>query len=410
MRIFILGCGAQGSTIAGLLSKEPDVEAITCADISLDRARRLLGLLREHGTKAELEAKQVNAGDKEQVAREAKGFDVIVNATWPVFNIPVMEASLEAGAHYLDLAASPCDHKLPHECYEGQLKLDDAFKEADLTAFLSIGVTPGLSDVEIAYVARRMDRIDEIRIRWADRTVATELVTTWSPEILLDEFFSGPIVVYEDGRYREVHILRDAEYYELPTLGRVKMFPVNHEELFLVPRFLGKEVRYLDVKGGVAGPMELTDVAVEALVRALAKHPRVEEPGASLIEILASTLPPPIDFRKSYEEGVVKEAVAEIAVDVRGTKGHRNIRHVVYTTSRLEEALKRLPWANHISYATCVPATEAILMLGRGEIKRKGIMAPEHLDPEPFLKKVMARGIRIRERIYIEGDLAETLA
>jgi hypothetical protein len=63
--------------------------------------------------------------------------------------------------------------------------------------------------------------------------------------------------------------------------------------------------------------------------------------------------------------------------------------------------MRNLPWAIHGVYATigAIPR-ELILMLGRGEITRRGVVAVASLDNcKEILKRVSARGHILSEKI-----------
>ena len=96
-----MGTGAQGGTIAMRLNDEDHVERIICADYDLDAAKRYENLLDK------AEAVKVDARNTDEIIKASKGADLIVNGLPPDFNPAVMEAALENGMHYQDMASGP---------------------------------------------------------------------------------------------------------------------------------------------------------------------------------------------------------------------------------------------------------------------------------------------------------------
>src|SRR5580704_10260194 len=96
MRIFVLGVGATGSLLAQLLVRQG--HTVVCGDRDPERARRFLG------KRSPIEVRAVNARNLWAIVREARGSQLIVNASAAVFNEIVLRAALRLRAHYLDMS------------------------------------------------------------------------------------------------------------------------------------------------------------------------------------------------------------------------------------------------------------------------------------------------------------------
>jgi len=405
MKILILGCGTQGSSIAALLAKEEDVESLICADMDLKAAKRAAEWVKALKSEVEVRAEQAKASKREDVARVAKGVDIIFNATFPEFNIPVLEACLDVGAHYLDLGGDTLIDELD-QAEEGQSELDARLKDAGVTALINMGVSPGFTCIAAHYIVDQLDTIDAVKIRWCDKVDATQLVGTWSPAGYMEEFFSPYDPEVWDKGIKSVDLLGNAEEYEFPEpVGRVTLYNVTHNEIYTIPRYLpkvtGKPIDYVDVKGGmVIGALTVKDVLIEAIRQANKKRMSTYVEKADLLKLWGSSFIHPMDFRESYDKGIIKDACVAIATEVIGYKSGKQVRHTVYCVTTLGEAIKHVPWATPLSYATSTSATIATLMIGRGKIKRRGIMLPEWIEqPKAFIKKMENMGNLIRETI-----------
>lgn len=409
MKIFVAGCGAQGSSVGGQLAREKDVERIVCADMDISRAMRLADRVKSLNTGVEVSAEQVNLSKSEDLARLAKGVDVIFNAAFPAANIPILKACLEVGAHYIDLASFP--FKLPGvpegEAMEDLLAFDDKVKAAGLTAITNLGVAPGFSDLATHYIADQLDTVDTVMLRWFEKLDATDLVATWWAAGIMGEWFSPPYpIAWDNGKVIEIDLLKGSEEYEFPApVGKGTIYTATfHPELFTISKYLpevtGKPpVKYIELKGGTStNEMTMKDIWIEAIRRAAVRTPDVEK--ANLVELFAAEFIQPPDFKEAYDKGIVKDGCICVSVEVNGLKDGKQVRHTMYAISTLSETVKHVPWANHTSYLTAISGAIASLMLGRGEIERKGVGCAWLIEePEAFLKKIGKGGIQILEKI-----------
>lgn len=79
MKVVIIGSGAQGTGLAGLLVMEKDVEQLILADYSqasLDKAKQLIDSLGEKIQTKQILYRTVNAGSVEEVATLLEGSDI----------------------------------------------------------------------------------------------------------------------------------------------------------------------------------------------------------------------------------------------------------------------------------------------------------------------------------------------
>ena len=85
------------------------------------------------------------------------GADAVVNAASHRLNIPVMQACLEVGAHYTDLGG------LYYFAIE-QYELDEAFREAGLSAAISMGAAPGITNMLAAAAVAELETVESIEV------------------------------------------------------------------------------------------------------------------------------------------------------------------------------------------------------------------------------------------------------
>ena len=93
------------------------------------------------------------------------------------------------------------------------------------------------------------------------------------------------------------------------------------------------------------------------------------------------------------------EAYGCSLAEVKGEKAGKKITHTVYRISSFRENYEKwgTTWAG-----VAIPAALTATMLAKGEIKTKGVIPPEGLEPEPFLAKLAENGWVFQERITKE--------
>lgn len=392
MRICVIGTGVQGSAIALTLTKTPEVSEIVCADINLDRVKRVAGKLGSD----RVSMQRVDAGNMDDLLRVLKGADAVINATLPRYNLNIMNAALKRGAHYVDLASDVPENAIPK-----QLGLSDKFRNAGLTAVVYQG-GPFVMNVLVRYAADRLDSVDEIRVRfgWRSTIEKEEFIPTWAPvwcpEIALLEWVTPP-AVYEDGRFKKVPTFSGIEEYPFPEpVGPLTVCFIDYEPVWTLPRFIGKGVKYVDCK---LSP----DVMAGALIKmGLASDKPIEVKGVRVVprDFLLALVPPPseIDMAKMLEESEM-DTLGCLLAEVRGEEGGEKIAYTLYRTSSTRETYEKFGsgWAG-----VAIPAVITAVMLVKGEVKIKGVIPPEGLEPKPFLAKLAERGMTFQERVSKE--------
>ena len=400
MKVTLIGAGAQGQVLCAMLVDTPDVEEVRVADKRFGVVKRLADYLRSD----KVSTYRVDASNVDDVLKVTRGVDVVVNATIPALNIPIMKAALRSGAHYIDLASM-------YEQIDEQLRYSDDWKRAGLTAMMGMGYTPGLTDVLAKYAADRLDRVYEVKVRLYGDTKSKEPIVFWSPEIAWDDI-ARPPTVFMDGEFKTVPPFSGVEEYEFPNLAEV--FPdvgTNkktciyhaHEEPHYMGRFIGKGLRYADFKVAYA-KWELDKEIVEM---GLTSTEPIEVKGVKVAprDVLIKLSPKTLfieEYRRKIEEGILIDQRRYGVVDVRGEKDGKEVRHMLWFYMTLRKAHERVPGATAISYLTCTSALTAVLMLGRGEIETKGVITGEGLSPEEvvkYLSEVARRDIPIYERV-----------
>ncbi|HTK04427.1 MAG TPA: saccharopine dehydrogenase NADP-binding domain-containing protein [Candidatus Eisenbacteria bacterium] len=384
MRVFIVGAGAVGSIMAEMLGREFGKKNVRCGDRDPARARRFMSG----------EIVRVDASRTKDVARAAKGADLVINAGLPDFNLNVMAAALAAGAHYQDLCS-----RLEDLRHAEQLRLHGQFRKAGRVALFNTGVAPGLTNLLAAELAAGLDRTRAIRIRLLEEQDADEPVMSWSPRVIVDEMASPPLV-YEKGRFGNVKPFSGAETFVFPRpFGPRRVVAVYGDEVATIPLYL--KVGDVDMKCGG------TDITFgESLFAAgLLGSTPVKIGGQSirprdLLEAVAPKVPTPAEMRRLIRQGKVRNSWLVAAVEAEGTLGGRRAtRTVTAVFPDLRQVMRLHAGATYVSYPTALCA--AAFSKTIPGLRTPGAIPPEALEGavrKTVLRELKGAGVRFVRR------------
>jgi len=378
MRVAILGVGGVGRTLATELRSDPTVDSLVLIDKMGDRARVMAGMR----GRVPIEAKELGVEDRRALAKALKKCDVVVNATLPKFNLAVMQAALDAGVNYLDLAALGAVGPGDRPGILVQLDLHDAFRSAGLMALLSMGLDPGISNVLARDAADRLDAVDAIRIR-SGGTVKLPGFTSfplYSREAFLSDILLRP-TVWLDGKLEDREPMGEEEDFAFPPpVGVQRVFLTSHEEVKTLPRFLGTPVRRVDFKYALDPNLVRALMSLEKL--GLLRDDRLIKVGGVAVPFrraLIAAFPEPSAILRPLE------GTKAVSVEVEGTQGEaRKVLRSDITLAHQEANRRRSTTA--VYYLTAVGAAIGVSELGAKALPGPGVYPSEVLKPERVLR------------------------
>ena len=386
------GYGAQGSATVMWLIKEPDVSEVICAGRSLEKAKRFADKLKSD----KVRPMKVDAWKPDEVLKAAKGVDVVINMTsaWideSSATLGVMDAAFKNGAHYVDAAAAVREEE------DRMLELSDKWKGAGLIAVFDLGKTPGITNMYARYAADRLDRVDEIRVKTClDVIREKEFLVTWSPVAALPGW-SAAGLVYENGKYKEVPPFSGEDVYTFPNdpRGPCTGYLADHEEIWTLSRFI-KGVRYVEFKH-YSHRLPI----FRALGMLFGSDKPIDVKGVKVtpLDVLVALVPPPAELPEKIKAGLVDDIYSCGVVEVKGEKAGRETLYTLSCPVSLRDVDRILPGSQPESILVGTPPAVAATMLTRREIKIRGVMPAECLDPDPFLTKLAEKGIRTYEKM-----------
>ena len=210
----------------------------------------------------------------------------------------IMRACLKAGVAYMDMATGQTQTKTIDEAYLEQTTLAGDFAKAGLTALLSTGMDPGVTNTFAANGYEDLDKCFEIRIKDYALFDSPVPLQVWSQETYYTDCAQPPLL-FEDGEFKRVEIFGRREHYEFPEpFGLGCVICHDHEEVTTLPRLLPKKfgekgLRYVDFKMG--GPEEGIDADLAFVSSGMtSKYPVTLKDGSQVrpIDVFVATLPP----------------------------------------------------------------------------------------------------------------------
>jgi len=178
----------------------------------------------------------------------------------------------------------------------------------------------------------------------------------------------------------------------------------HHEEVVTLPRFIGKGLKYVDFKMGDADI--LTTKAIWEIGLLNDKPINVKGVKVTPRDVFLSAIPPPLTMEQveqKIKEGILIDAAECGVIEITGEKSGEKTRYTYeWPTLSIRDANKIMPGATQESYATGIPAAIFAWMLGKGEIKNTGVIAPECLELEArrtFLSKLAEAKQPVYEKV-----------
>ncbi len=381
MKIVVLGAGAMGQVTIRDLAESAAVKEVLICDLSIERADALKTQLGN----AKLKTAKADIQDAEGLSSLLNGYDAVINCSPYVFNLQVMEAALKAACHYLDLGG------LFHITRK-QLELNQKFVDKKLLAVLGMGAAPGMTNVMAACAADEMDTVESIDIFAASVDLVAcdhPFLPPYSLDTILDEYFLSPYV-FEDGKFREVPAMSGEKVHEFPPpLGRASSFLTLHSEVATLPlTYEKKGVQRVTYRLGL--PTAFHEHCKFLVSLGFGSKDSINVDGVELKprRILASLIerhPVPSSDPDDCEV---------IRVDVTGTKNGRNILSRLETTVMAHKEWKISCGA----LDTGVPPSIVAQMICSGQIKMRGVLAPEVCVPAAeFFAELAKRGMEMRK-------------
>ena len=369
------GTGGMGQGVARDLIKQEQIKKVVLGDINIDPGR-VQDKLR---ASEKVSLIKIDVNDHAGLVSAIRDADVVINCAGPFYKtaVAVARAAVEAKVNYIDICD---DYEAADILFASDI--DKAAKEAGITVLTGMGSDPGTNNVLVKWYANHLDRVDEIALFWVV-SIAELAGAAWDHSLHMT---IGKIPQYLDGKLEYVEGGTGEEIAEfLEPLGTCKVRFVGHPQPLTIPRYI-EGVKTVVIKGA------LIPSWVDELIREqrdsgfLSKEP-VEIKGTTVVPYdmtlrLWDTIP------NDRDKGPLASGLKVIV------KGERKGKQVTYTADIV----------GRMAPGTGLPASIAALMMDAGDVKVKGVVAPEGcIDPDKFLAALLQRGAKIHQTETVQS-------
>lgn len=315
------------------------------------------------------------------------GPKLVVNLALPYQDLPIMDACLAAGVHYLDTANYEPKDQAKFE-YSWQWDYQDRFKAAGLMALLGSGFDPGVTSVFAMWLKKHklktIRQLDILDCNGGDHGQA--FATNFNPEINIREV-TAPARHWENGQFVESPPLGKKVPFDFEAVGPKNMYMMYHEELESLAKFIPELERARFWM--TFGDPYITHLTVLQNVGMTRIDPVMYQ-GREIIplQFLAAVLPKP-ETLGSTTTG--KTNIGDIATG-EALDGSGEKTFYIYQICDHEEAYAETG-NQAISYTTGVPAMIGAALVMTDTWAGEGVFNMEQLDPDPFMDMLMTQGL-----------------
>lgn len=390
-KVLVIGAGGVSNVAVKKMAQVPEVFTDIClASRTLSKCEKIQSDI-EKQYKRKIKIAQVDADKVDELVKLIDSFkpDIVVNLALPYQDLPIMDACVETGVHYLDTANYEPPEKPIFE-YKWQWAYDDKFKDKKITAILGCGFDPGVTNVFCAYAQKHL--FDEIKtIDILDCNAGSHghpFATNFNPEINIREV-TQKVKHWKKGKWIESPPILNPESihftFKFPIVGKRECYMLFHEELeSLVKHIKGLErIRFWMT----FSDSYLTHLRVLHNL-GITRYDEIEVEGQKVVplKVLKALLPDPASLGKNYKGKTVIGCIFD------GFKNGKRKRIYIYNVCDHEEAYKEVQ-SQAISYTTGVPAMIGAMMVLKGIWNKPGVWNIEQLDPDPFMEALPKYGL-----------------
>lgn len=362
-RVLVLGAGAMGYIAAKTISSFDEVESVIIADRNIDSAKKTASDCGEKAT-----AKRIDVTNRLEIVALMREVDVIMNCVGPFFRfgVTILESAIEAGIDYLDICDDPDPTKEMHE-------LNNKAKDAGITAIIGLGASPGIINMLSVIARRNLDETHELTAGWNieepsggdDKIGYSAAIVHWMQQC------SGTVLECENGKLVKKKPLKDIDIY-YPGRGKRTVYSVGH------PEPVSFYYSYPDLKNSrcvmvmpsmwiglfkkLSNAIDNSKMTLEEAGKELIKNTSKNQTISNIIDFVLGLFTPRMPIFFVIAKGMRDQKPASVATCIKSIP----------------------PGMNN---ATGIPLALGMLLLLKGKVIKKGVIAPEvAFDPDEFFR------------------------
>lgn len=386
-KVLIIGAGGVGNVVAHKCAQAPEhFSEILLASRNENKCKAIAADVKAATGRA-IATAALDADNVQATVALLQSFkpDLVINVALPYQDLPIMDACLHAGVHYLDTANYEPPNHAKFE-YSWQWAYRERYAKAGLTALLGSGFDPGVTNVFCAHAQKHLfDTIETIDILDANAgDHGYPFATNFNPEINIREITQRGRY-WEDGEWKETDPLSVKQVYDYPVVGPKDSYLLYHEELeSLAKNIKGlRRIRFFMT----FSERYLTHLRVLENVGMTRIDP-IDFQGGKIVPIqfLKALLPDPASL------GPRTKGKTCIGCEITGMKDGKRRKVFIYNVCDHQECYAEVK-SQAISYTTGVPAAIGAMMVASGLWRKPGVWNMEEMDPDPFMAELNKRGL-----------------
>ena len=399
-KVLIIGAGGVGRVVTFKCAQHPNIfSEIMLASRTKSKCDIIAAAAKEAIPGTDIQTAQLDADNVSETVALIKKFQpkLVINVALPYQDLPIMDACLETGVHYMDTANYEPKEEAKFE-YSWQWAYQDRFKEKGILALLGCGFDPGVTSIFTAYAAKHyfdeIHYLDIVDANAGDHGKA--FATNFNPEINIRE-------ITQKGKYWENGAWVETEPHEIwkdinyPNIGPKRSYLIYHEELeSLVKNFPTiKRARFWMT----FGEEYLTHLRVIQNIGMAGIEP-IRYNGVDIVplQFLKAVLPAPEDLGENYT------GHTSIGCRIRGIKDGQERTCYIWNNCS-HEAAYRETGTQGVSFTTGVPAMIGARMILEGNWAGNGVFNVEEFDPDPFLDRLKQDGLPWQVKLDIDLEM-----
>lgn len=391
MKILMVGTGGVGEAAAVIASRrDPEgkwLELMVLANYSIERAEQVAKKINDKRFPAE----QVDGRDKEAVKAliHKYNIDILFNACDPSLNETLFDTAYECGIKYMDMALSlavphPTDpyNKTNIKMGDYQFAKHEDWEKKGILALVGVGIDPGAVNVFARYAQKHFfDEIDEISVKDGGNLTAEgyDLAFGFSIWTTIDECLNPPYKWEKDKGIYTVEPFSEPELFTFPDgIGVQELVNVEHEEMVMLPRFMGDAANKMSFKYGLGSEF----ITMLKNLRTLGlddKHSKIPGTNLSPRDVVSMVAPNPVDIADKIKGKCC------VGTYVSGKKDGLERKLFIYQTTDNEEVLARIGSGCVVAQTAFSPII-ALELLATGKWQGKGVLGPECFNPDDYMK------------------------
>ncbi|MEO1858007.1 MAG: saccharopine dehydrogenase family protein [Rubritalea sp.] len=387
--VLIIGAGGVGSVVTHKCAELPTTfSEITLASRTVSKCDAIAASVSQrygvHINTAKIDAD--NVSETVELIKQVEP-SLVINVALPYQDLPVMDACLEAGVHYLDTA----NYEPPNEAkfeYHWQWAYQERFEKAGIKALLGSGFDPGVTNVFTAWALKHhfdeMHYLDIVDINGGDHGQA--FATNFNPEINLREV-TAPCRHWEDGDFQETDAMSVSKQFTCPEqVGTYSIYRMYHEEMESLTKHIPTIKRAQFWMSFSENYLKHLEVLQNV---GMTRIDEVEYNGQKIVplQFLKAVLPNPGELGKTTTGRTC------IGCIIRGIKDGKEKAVYIYNICDHEKCFAEVG-SQGVSFTTGVPAMIGAKLLLEGKwATSAGVWNMEQNDPDPFMDDLNKYGL-----------------